>query len=130
MITEDYCSFELSKLLKKKGFKAELTTFYYSNGMFSHGNTYSFVNNELKINPDIILAPSLALAMKWLREVHKIFIDIDWNPEELNSEPYYFLMTNMEINDYIALKDYPISFSSYEEAVEGAIKYCLENLIK
>ena len=79
---------------------------------------------------DTIPAPTLQMAMKWLREVHKIHIQI-WILEE---NGYWF---NIEKILNVQYKHKPlystgledIYFKSNEEACEAAIKYCLENLI-
>jgi hypothetical protein len=77
------------------------------------------------------------MAMKWLREVYNLFIEIQY-ATALFFEPHttiYFKIYYMSLDyntsgkdmlpdDYI--REY---YASYEEACEAAIKYCLENLI-
>ena len=133
MITEDYVSYEMAKLLKEKGFDELCPTFYeidepnsgpkYSEklGWFLH-NSYDYSDRHGKM---IISAPTLQMAMKWLREVHKLHVDIDpsegdWNPTVITLKDW---TCAVKFGDNIPIQD------SYEQACEAAIKYCLENLI-
>ena len=136
MITEDYVSFEIAKLLKEKGFDELCPTFYetdepnngpkYSKklGWFLH-NSYDYSDRHGKM---IISTPTLQMAMKWLREVHHLVV-----------EPYYYfalgewcvdikhLEKRTELEEFENIREK--SYNTYEEACETAIKYCLENLI-
>ena len=71
------------------------------------------------------------MAMKWLREVHKIDITID--PHEV-VEGYEYEVKNNWIYQFHLCQNRNYLFSrdidtSYENCAEVAIKYCLENLI-
>lgn len=131
MITEDYVSFEVAKLLKEKGFDESCEGFYVNSGVLSH--TLSNANNskwdEDKSTVGYISAPTLQLATKWLREVQHIFIDIDYDSHEFGDKPYFTLITNMDTCSYYSGKNLPLNRATYEEMAEAAIKYCLENLI-
>lgn len=124
MITENYVSFETAKLLKEKGFD-EYCGYYDKTGEYisAPNNTFNHKGDEY------ISAPTLQVAMKWLREVHKLFIEIAVGDYE-GRIWYDFDVIN------IGEKDIPIvpivdivKFKTYEEAVEAALKYCLTNLI-
>ena len=127
MITEDYVSYEVAKLLKEKGFNEKCRTFYNDKTLKI---TYidSPISNEKPFNL-CLLAPTQSMAMKWLREVHNIFIQVDyiWSPKELYT--YTFDIHNMKRARSIFSTPYGESFNSYEEVCEEAIKYCLTNLI-
>lgn len=126
MIREDYCSYELSKLLKEKGFKDSYLP--------------SFTSLIRQEGDEFQCCPTHALAMKWLREVHKIFISIGIGDDidgvfgymaeiyclEGLSCPYgeYRYIPNVDA-DTISDK----TATTYEEAVEAALEYSLENLI-
>ena len=101
MITEDYVSFETAKLLKEKGFDEECQQYY---------GDYRYP------------CPTLQMAMKWLREVHNIAIETEW--EHLWYAYIKPMTSKPSEEDY-----YQCESSKYEEACEAAIKYCLENLI-
>lgn len=127
MITEDYCSFEVSKLLKEKGFEGSC---HYSRDICK--KTFSETwNTESYISIGI---PTLQMACKWLREVHNIFIEI-YLPSHSEHEDtiyhgtYCFDIFNLKTKTYVYCMPSNIEFNTYEEAVEAALKYILEKLI-
>jgi hypothetical protein len=75
-------------------------------------------------------APTLQMAMKWLREKYNIFTTVTSGREQGNGNPFYRAW--WERLDDIAYR-YPVNeqheYITYEDACEAAIKYCLENLI-
>ena len=134
MITEDYVSFETAKLLKKKGFDGILP-FIYVNTEKSDREVHlmdtlcNYNDGHVK---DIISAPTLQMAMKWLREVHNLFIQICIIPHTTITmeQKYYFFTIHKDRRTLAFRKDFPSEYYfTYEEACEAAIKYCLENLI-
>ena len=68
MITEDYVSFEIAKLLKEKGFD-EYCGYYDKTGEYWDYKTFNHKGDEY------ISAPTLQMAMKWLRKVHNLSIE-------------------------------------------------------
>ena len=71
------------------------------------------------------------MAMKWLREVHKIHISISYTIKaDANIADdyvsYCFAVENAKTFFYHSQDEW---YNTYEEACEAAIKYCLENLI-
>ena len=122
MITEDYVSFETAKLLKKKVFNWEVHRSYLVNdNVFIPGDV-----NDVPLRKDAIRIPTLQMAMKWLREEHKLV------PIILAGGDRYWFRIDKVNEDYwkntIYLEDENL-FLTYEEACEASIKYCLENLI-
>ena len=107
---------------------------------------------ELDNKVEGYLCPTINLAMKWLRKEYNILIVVDYE-WECDTTPYYFKIYRLDENGkpkqvpvkgvsydkddnptehIIGYRDCERShkdFSSYEEACEAAIKYCLENLI-
>ena len=122
MITEDYVSFEIAKLLKEKGFDEPCKARYDNNGTL-HYEKYPIEASRAEMY-NSILCPTRQMTIKWLREVHNIFIVNNYINEK-NSSYIISLWQGDNCYKNITSKDYPI----YEEAVEAAIKYCLENLI-
>lgn len=118
-LLEDYVSFETAKLLKEKGFTANIHGMYDHDGKFCEA-TFTDVEPYYSC-----YAPTLQMAMKWLREVHKLHVDVDpsegdWNPTVITLEDW---TCAEKFGDNIPIQN------TYEEACEAAIKYCLENLI-
>ena len=150
MIKEDYVSFEIAKLLKEKGFR-EWCDMCYSPSLYYNGDIldvdeeselkasgewdetkarwihtlYSFnCNNEQY--EGVYAAPTLQMAMKWLREVHNIFVNIDYS-HICEQFKYTICLKDSSLRERDAHVDY--IYKTYEEACEAAIKYCLEFLI-
>ena len=126
MIEEAYVSFETAKLLKEKGFDEPCEGFYVNSGVLSHtlSNANNSKWNEDKSTIGYISAPTQQMALRWLREVHYIFIEIWFNtePEHMYCDAGIYGLGNERKKK---IKD----LSSYEEAVEAALKYTLKNLI-
>ena len=142
MITEDYVSFETAKLLKEKGFDEITFTWYNGKGKFCVGkNNYDdyHINSFPDRDKNKCSSPTLQMAMKWLREVHNLFIEIQCYgceaDEKAHFEYSYVISEYVKINNGICTvfglekRKAKSRFTSYEEACEAAIKYCLENLI-
>jgi hypothetical protein len=62
------------------------------------------------------------MAMKWLREVHKIYI---WIKPLENGDCFSSHVLYNEINKLVEGG----AFGTYEEAVEAALKHCLTNIL-
>lgn len=130
MITEDFVSFETARLLKEKGFDIYVRSYYQK---YEYKTKEELITNDALWNYNIssfrYSAPTLQMAMKWLRKVHHIFIDIDYDSHEFGDKPYFTLITNMDTCSYYSGKHLPVNRATYEEMAEAAIKYCIENLI-
>ena len=87
-ITDDYVSFEIAKLLKEKGFD-ELCFALYNpeEELIQCGVKLS--NTQVGRVPGSYSAPTHQMALKWLREVHNIFIEIKYVPNQFTDEPGY-----------------------------------------
>ena len=125
-VTEDYVSFETAKLLKEKGFDEPCECFYDTeNNDPSIVNGWMVISNSELEKREFVCysAPTLQMAIKWLRENHKIQIVVSpYNT--LNKTWSYYIF-----KDFEPLTQRFYVFETYEEACEAAIKYCLENLI-
>ena len=125
-IEEDYVSFETAKLLKEKGFNAQCRAAYTSYGQLFTTQIQQYITNVLCSKGVLwgCTAPTLQMAMKWLREVHNLWCEISPEGKGLWYREVYSLTDEEYIPNSNAHK-----IKSYEEACEAAIKYCLENLI-
>ena len=142
-MTEDYVSFEIAKLLKEKGFNAELDMVYSEYGelhrifdkeYYDSTNQFATITNSnyndiTKYKYDFfVVAPTLQMAMKYLRNIHKLCISI--TPQVTDNDGdggclWEFTITKRLKPLYASL----VLYESYGGACEDAIKYCLENLI-
>lgn len=108
-ITEDYVSFETATLLKEKGM---------NKSCFKH---YVQKNNDDGTSEAVTVC-TLQMAMKWLREVHHIFLSIQQHMDM--SYVWYAYM-----DGFANGCDRKSHNNTYEEACEAAILYCLKHLI-
>ena len=148
MITEDYISFETAKLLKEKGFDWNTDKQFNSDKIVGDYNI-----TDRSRHPERYLdAPTLQMAMKWLRETHSILLIADYDyectdksycykiyklgengkPERVPIEGVRYDTLGEPHTEIVAYRDYKRSYfdyKTYEGACEAAIKDCLENLI-
>lgn len=156
MITEDYVSFETAKLLKEKGFKHWCYK-CYGDAVYHKGTPISFdeecelksagLENEIeyveggylydfgcdnrKENTKVYAAPTLQMAMRWLRDTHNLCIE-----PYRTACGYLCSVTRIPTGSTIYEQDHEGDdestgqFTKHEKACEAAIKYCLENLIQ
>ena len=128
MITEDYVSAEVARLLKEKGFNQPLLTFYVcvDNNYSNEVGVMAFTDDTIENNSDLyVLAPTLQMAMKWLRETHNLFVDVYYDYDF--REGYKFSIH--KLTKGTTLEIHNENYSTYEQACDKAIKYCLEKLI-
>lgn len=129
MITEDYVSYGTAKLLKEKGFDAKCIGCYYKGEL----NVFDLpANYNMGNSGNTLSAPTLQMAMKWLREKHGLHCYSDYD----FVLGWYCEITSLKETveyDYEEMKHYhpekDNGFSSPEKACEAGIKHCLENLI-
>ncbi len=85
------------------------------------------------------MAPTLQMAMKWLREAYNIHFSIEpyTFPQNINCKVFYSVEIQQLVTDdegmlykgELEVKHVIDDIESYEQTCEAAIKYCLENLI-
>lgn len=116
IMEEDYCSEELSKLLQEKGFNEPCTG----------------IDKLLcKEGEKPVLRITHQKAMKWLRDKWLLHVEVYVRPFEKGRERtdkwfYDFCIKNPRT---FTVEGQGETYLTYEEAVEAALKYCLENLI-
>lgn len=130
-MNEDYVSFEVAKLLKEKGFNV------YGDGSFDSGievfaeySPSSTLNKCIDSKPHqkAYPAPTHQMAMKWLREMHGIFIAINNDDLDFNWQCYDLINRGSTLDPKILSESYA-GYKTYEDAVEAALRYVLENII-
>ena len=147
---ERRCSYEVSKLLKEKGFK-EWCTHCYSD-MPTHNGEYLGCDEEYELeaegrgdeivwieggmlhhlnsrNDDAATAcPTHQMASDWLRENYDLHIIAF--PYKADKERKWCCYVYKTFNLLGYEKYINETLDSYKEAVEAALKYALENLIE
>ena len=136
MIEEQFVSFETAKLLKEAGFDVPTRGTWRKN----YTGDAAFVEHFYGQTTDDIsrhsadgfqheyLAPTQALAARWLREVHKLHVFAKRIYEyalDKFSWGYYIQSSNYEY-----CKNFEVGFDSYEEAMEAGLKHGLESVKK
>lgn len=120
MITEDYVPFETAKLLKEKGFDGAVQLHYNKIG--------GMIFSSNPITKNCIKAPTLQMAIKWLKKKHNICIIslpvVTDDDGEAGCLWNYIISRKLEV-----LHNSECLYESSEIALNDAIKYCLEHLI-
>lgn len=132
-LIEDYCSYEISRLLKDKGFDIEVGGMYVDkDNNFVHASIAPLkVKDYEKVFDDqFIPTCTHQMAMKWLREVHELFVDISFVKDEDQEEKLFWYYAIFELSyDNAAHYNNADEFTTYEKAVDAALKFSLEYLI-
>ncbi len=117
MTQEAFCSLEVAKLLREKGFVTPCDWLYCSNGDFGHRNSLW--------DKEMFPAPTQQMAVRWLREDYEISIEVSALRHNHWVYAIYRLLEKCVTEVWNAG-----TYVSYEDAVDAALKYCLENLNK
>lgn len=149
-IEPTYCSFEISKLLKKKGFTTPCQhvvtkTEYHSSLGYTGEQTFSLEDSEEAIyntNKEHYLAPQHWQVIQWLRVNHSISISITTSNNAkgfiyfaqiayIKSDLYRVHTLKDENTDVLLSLGLMANtiFTTFEEAEEAAIVYSLTNLL-
>jgi hypothetical protein len=143
MISEDYVGFEISQLLREKGFDEKCEKVWMNDGKlvwacnFMEGE--SFVDtSDIETQADYdgwitylqgqyaFLCPSLNVALKWLILEHKIYIRADYIDFLEHGEVWAATIIMMKTFKEIKVEN---TEHTKEEALEFALEYALTNLI-
>jgi hypothetical protein len=135
MIEEDYCSFEIAKLLKEKGFNCPCLRVYDKNGIICIRYAGFDIPHNYTNSP-LYLCPTHQMTMAWLREkgiyvCPKLCCFCGSKKKDI---PYYLWeprIIRLPSNNIIYPQplDMCKHYENYEEAVEASLKHCLEYLI-
>lgn len=126
MIKEDYVSFEVAKLLMDKGFDEDCRKRYTTDDPDYLVDLNELVLESWTEDVEFYLAPTLQMAMKWLRKNHRIYIYPI--PVAHYTEVWYQIqMCYIKgKNEDWSIPNVPqIRKASYEEACDEALKYLI-----
>ena len=113
MIHESICTYEVAKLAKEKGFDVPTAKNY----RHENGTTCN--------------APTQSLLQRWLREEKGLCISVETYPTLAINGKICFAWVIKSGSDghFMESNDSLQTFSTYELALEDALKYALENLV-
>jgi hypothetical protein len=131
-LKEDIISFETSKLAYKANFIfkgrtndwLQTTLPYHEDGIRDIRFNY---------NGEYYSAPTQALLQKWLREKHKLLVEVNFRAFGVSSGNGYFYMVERKnkdknMNNYIGKTIFD-GFKTYEEALEAGLQEGLKIII-
>ena len=124
MIKDDFVSYDVALLLQEKGFSGYCDRYYSEKDVIVKIPNAICIKGGTKGEP--VFAPSVNMAMKWLRTKRVIIvISPAWFSGDGSCSSWY---SHIWADDNFEGFD-DKEFDSYEEAVEYAIRYALENII-
>lgn len=156
MLEEAYVSFEVAKLLKEHGFNCATYKVWYEMLPLSIGGVINvgkrglenFYHNETTERPssyfnfktekpnyisgDIYSAPTLQMAMAWLRAKYYITINISGHGVDTGRERtniFAYSVDVLEMRTFTGFNWGKVE-NTYEEAAEAALKFTLETVIQ
>lgn len=125
---EQYISLETAKLLKKVGFDWEVYSFYdtnYKDILFTR--RVACVNWNMSDSGYMFSAPTQAVAMRWLREVNLLNVEIETTYSSYHKRRCFRPAIRF-LDEYYA-KLYLDGVDTYEQAAEEAIQECLKVIL-
>ena len=130
MIHDEICTYEVCKLAKEKGFPQHI-----GNDAYIEENEYDDeyevgCHYPIQFIPDYlptIAAPTQSLLQRWLREEKNIHIAVF--PNITNTFKFYYIVYNKGDKFWKPIYITHSDFTTYELALEDALKYALENLV-
>ena len=124
MTHEEICTYEVCKLAKEKGFDVRTFDWYDYTGNYHKG----FIPHELHECPRYkeYYAPTQSLLQRWLREEKGVVIELKYSDSTEDWRPFWSWRIYNNLGFTLEIGD---NHSTYELALEDALKYVLENLV-
>ena len=137
MIEESYVSLESARLLKEAGFDVECDWFYINDGSVDTGIVVRSTSpRDHNMGIGFLSRPTLALAARWLREVHgihvssNIFMDSANDSDGNTVDEWTYWTFDLFDNSGRIIEESDDRYDSYEEALEAGLKRGLELIEK
>ena len=124
MIHEEICTYEVCKLAKEKGFNVQTFDWYDYTGNYNKG----FIPRKLHECPRYkeYYAPTQGLLQRWLREERGIVIELKYSDSTESFRPFWSWQIYNTLGITLEIGE---PNTTYELALEDALKYALENLV-
>ena len=136
MIHEEICTYEVAKLAKEKGFPQDpkendnCQIYCWDNLRKIHSLCISemwYIGEYSR--EDMYAAPTQSLLQRWLREAKSLYIQITLWEKGLYYDIWAFEYYEEEKEYSAKMLHQSSDFSTYELALEDALKYALEKFI-
>lgn len=131
-IKESYCSPEVSKLLKEKGFNGKTISFFDNSNKLSEPKDRKvdgfIIYNILPwntIKPFYIARPTHSIAIEWIRVNFGIWVSTDYD-----TKSWFEIITIFSDNNNNDNRIIQNEYASPQEAIDAGLLYVLKNLIK
>ena len=127
-IQEPICSFEVSELLKEKGFDVPCFNVYEKDGTPLFDSFREVIKNS-EISNTFITAPTHSIALEWIRVNFGVHIADHFNEYD---EKYQYIIWVFELNRTPSSKDVIDNgkqFDTPQKAIEAGLLYALTKLI-
>ncbi len=124
MIQEEFVTLETAKLLKEKGFKEDVFTFYEADEVEGNMELFeSYDAENFNARVECFSAPTQSIVHKWLRETKNLHVEISY----MYGKYWIYDILTIPNHDLIGLADRPpIHYSTYEDALEDGIREALK----
>lgn len=139
MIHEEICTYEVCKLAKEKGFNCKVYNYYQATkhycetfrGIELHSECWKLETDECysrynKGSEDIVSAPTQSLLQRWLREEKGIIIELKYSDDTESFRPFWSWQIYNTLGITLEIGE---PNTTYELALDDALKYALENLV-
>lgn len=125
MIEEQFVSFDTAKMLKDAGFDVPCFNQYTERGTIWHCDCPENFNKSQCATS----CPTQALAARWLREKHRIALDVAFIPPSVDGDVWQYFVGEMD--DMIWEGEYETGrkYATYEQAMEAGLQEAIK-LIK
>ena len=124
-ICEQFVSFDTAKLLKEAGFDVPTSTHYSNSGEVWQSSAPEDYNDYKSCKA--CSRHTQALAARWLREKHRIVVDVAFIPPSVNGDVWQYFIGEMD--DMVWEGDFESSdrkYSTYEEAFEAGLQEAIK----
>ena len=128
-MNEDFVPKEIALKLREKGFDEPCYGYYHRDG---GDNSFEVCGNgdrdfQNSKNQYRVAAPTIPQVLKWLREEHKLHIEVMFIRPLHNRVKYYITDTDGSRGDFMDVSDE--HYETWEQATLAGIEYVLDNLI-
>lgn len=123
MIEEQYVSLDTARMLKDAGFDVPCFNQYTERGTIWHCDCPENFNKSQCVTS----CPTQDLAARWLREKHRIVVDVTFIPPSVNGDVWQYFIGEMD--DMVWKADFETSertYTTYEDAMEAGLQKALE----